>query len=261
MDVFRQEHKCIVICGCESICEGRDSLDYYKRAGIEAIYRKNDRIIYNHHIHCNTINIGIVLQGSLIWENEGYIRTLSSEEMFCVMPFCLHKLISDGTCSLLMISVSLDDFMKKRDSVLLHDIEDCLLCYDISCSETILLNITKVLSGIDINSDYLREIEKKKEYIKLLDVTKTLDEMADLMNYSKYHFLRKFKSDIRITPHKLKQIRMIRKAQKMFSTGQVPDEVIKCLNYYDQSHFIKQFKQVVGITPSEYIVAVKSSNL
>ena len=84
--------------------------------------------------------------------------------------------------------------------------------------------------------------------------------MAGLMNYSKYHFLRKFKSDIRITPHKLKQIRMIRKAQKMFSTGQVPDEVIKCLNYYDQSHFIKQFKHVVGITPSEYIAAVKSSN-
>lgn len=53
---------------------------------------------------------------------------------------------------------------------------------------------------------------------------------------------------------------MIRKAQKMFRTGQVSEEVIKCLNYYDQSHFIKQFKQVVGITPSEYIVAVKDSN-
>lgn len=260
MDVFQQEHKCIVICGCERICEGSDSLNYYKRAGIEAIYRKNDRVLYNYHIHCNTVNIGIVLRGNLIWENEGDVKILSSEEAFCVMPFCSHKLTSDGVCSLLMISVSLDDFIKKRDNVLLHDIKDCLLCYDIFCSETLLLNITKVLSGICINSDYLREIERKKDYIKLLDVTKTLDEMAGLMNYSKYHFLRKFKSDIRITPHKLKQIRMIRKAQKMFSTGQVPNEVIKCLNYYDQSHFIKQFKHVVGITPSEYIAAVKSSN-
>lgn len=260
MDTFQQEHKCIVICGCESIFERRDSLNYYKRAGIEAIYRKKDKILYNYHIHCNTINIGIILQGNLIWENEGEVQTLSSEEVFCVMPFCSHRLTSDGACSLLMISVPLDDFVKKRDSALLHDIKGCLLCNDILCSETILLNLTKELSGVCVDSGYLRAIEKKKNYIKLLDVTKTLDEMADLMNYSKYHFLRKFKSDIRITPHKLKQIRMIRKAQKMFSTGQVPDEVIKCLNYYDQSHFIKQFKQVVGITPSEYIAVVKRSN-
>lgn len=122
------------------------------------------------------------------------------------MPFCSHKLTSDEVCSLLMISVSLDDFIKKRATGILHDIKDCLLYYDIFCSENLLQNITKVLSTICINSDYLREIEKKKDYIKLLDVTKTLDEMADLMNYSKYYFLRKFKSDIRITPHKLKQI-------------------------------------------------------
>ena len=109
MDVFQQEHKCIVICGCERICEGSDSLNYYKRAGIEAIYRKNDRVLYNYHIHCNTVNIGIVLRGNLIWENEGDVKILSSEEAFCVMPFCSHKLTSDGVCSLLMISVSLDD--------------------------------------------------------------------------------------------------------------------------------------------------------
>lgn len=62
VDVFQQEHKCIVICGCERIREGSDSLNYYKRAGIEAIYRKNDRVLYNYHIHCNTVNIGIVLR-------------------------------------------------------------------------------------------------------------------------------------------------------------------------------------------------------
>lgn len=259
MDTFLQEHKCIVICGCESIYERRDRLNYYKKRGIEAIYRKNNRILYDYHIHCNTINIGIVLQGKLIWENEGDIITLSPEEVFCVMPFCLHRLSSDSISSLLMMSISLDDFIQKGDNVLLYDIKDFLLYYNIFCNRTILLNIAKVLSDIYINSDYLREIEKKNAYIKLLDETETLDEMAGLMNYSKYHFLRKFKNVIRITPHKLKQIRMVRKAQEMFNTGEIPGEVIKYLNYYDQSHFIKQFKHIVGVTPTEYMDAVKRS--
>lgn len=233
-------------------------MDYYKRDKIEVIYRKNNRILYNYHIHCNTINIVIVLKGNLILEYEGDIITLSSEEVFCVMPFCLHKLSSDDICSLLMISIYLDDFIQKGDSVLVNDIKDFLIYYNIFCNKTILLNITKVLSNIYINSEYLKEIKKKNDYIRLFDGTKTLDEMASIMNYSKYHFLRKFKSIIKITPHKLKQIRMIRMAQEMFKTGQVSDEVIKCLNYYDQSHFIKQFKHIVGITPSEYIAAVKS---
>lgn len=260
MDTFQQGLKCIVICGCESINEGMDSLNYYKRKDIEAIYRKNKKIFYDYHIHCNTINIGIILQGNLLLENEGDKITLSPERVFCIMPFCLHRLSSDNNCSLVMFSITLGTFIQKGNNVLLHDIKDILLYYNIFCNKTILSNVEKLLSNINVNSDYIIELERKKDYVKLLEETETLDEMADLMNYSKYHFLRKFKSVTKITPHKLKQIRMIRKAQEMFNTGRNTAEVIRYLNYCDQSHFIKQFKYVVGVTPTEYIDAIKRAN-
>lgn len=76
--------------------------------------------------------------------------------------------------------------------------------------------------------------------------------MADEIYFSKFYYIKRFKQNIGMTPHKFQLQNKIRKAQRMIENGARLTVIATDLGFYDQSHFIKCFKSIVGITPSEY---------
>ncbi|MBQ5311141.1 MAG: helix-turn-helix transcriptional regulator, partial [Oscillospiraceae bacterium] len=80
-----------------------------------------------------------------------------------------------------------------------------------------------------------------------------LDHYAVNANYSKYHFIRRFRKAAGLTPHRFIIQNRIRKAQRLLDDGSRITETAVSVGFYDQSHFDKYFRKIVGISPKEYI--------
>lgn len=227
---------------------------YVIKEGVEAIYMQDKVVYYADHIHCNSINIIVVEKGNVWLTNEEEKIYLGERDIFSVMPFCLHSINSKTRCDLLMISIPIE-LLKSNKDIVGECIEGILAELGI---RSLSIDVFKQqIYGTVLNEDFFNNVNEKNEWITTLNDSSNLQEMAQRNNYSKYHFIRKFKQDVRITPCKLRKVRLIRKAQTMLRNGLTIKEVIRKLDFYDQSHFIKQFKLVVGMTPTEYIDAVK----
>lgn len=92
------------------------------------------------------------------------------------------------------------------------------------------------------------------EYINLhINREITLNELATMMDMSKYYFLRFFKQSMGITPHQYVIHKRIEKAKKLLRQGKlsIVEVAAKC-GFSSQSHFAKAFHKNIGITPRAY---------
>jgi AraC family transcriptional regulator len=80
-----------------------------------------------------------------------------------------------------------------------------------------------------------------------------LDELAALVNLSRYHFCRAFHSATGRTPYEwLTGIRMSRAKELLADQNLSVTEIAFCVGYQSPSSFTATFRKVVGITPTEY---------
>lgn len=79
-----------------------------------------------------------------------------------------------------------------------------------------------------------------------------IEAMAEKIFVSKYHFIRKFKNSIGMTPHRFCIQNRIRTSQRMLDEKKPISGIAAKMGFYDQSHFDKAFRRIVGISPSEY---------
>lgn len=83
--------------------------------------------------------------------------------------------------------------------------------------------------------------------------TITLQEMADEMHMSKYHFSRLFKQNFNLTPLRFVLEKRLGVAKQMLISSDAKiGEISGLLCFSDQSHFSKAFFEKFGITPSAY---------
>ena len=81
----------------------------------------------------------------------------------------------------------------------------------------------------------------------------SLDELANAVGMSPFHFSRSFKADFGIAPYAYVIRARVTKAQEMLRHLKVPLKVIalEC-GFSDQSHFCNTFRKIVGISPTSY---------
>ena len=65
-------------------------------------------------------------------------------------------------------------------------------------------------------------------------------------------FIKIFKKQFHISPHKYLLNCKINKAKELLSQGMDTIEVAYTVGFYDQSHFANVFKRYVAATPNEY---------
>ncbi len=98
------------------------------------------------------------------------------------------------------------------------------------------------------------EITRLTEYIEdNLDRTITLEELAGLVNVSRFHFSRLFKRCIGRTAISFVEQCRIRRAQSLITETSLPlAEIALTVGFADQSHFTRRFHRHVGCTPAAF---------
>lgn len=80
-----------------------------------------------------------------------------------------------------------------------------------------------------------------------------LDDMTELVNISKYHFIRLFKEQIGTTPYEyILNYRMLRAKKLLKTTNLSVNEISINVGFSSPSNFIQKFKTLEGISPSVY---------
>lgn len=81
----------------------------------------------------------------------------------------------------------------------------------------------------------------------------SLNELAEKVGLSSWHFLREFKRIVGMPPHAwLVQIRL-HKAQRLLKQGCPIAMTAQLCGFSDQSHFNRHFKRSLGVTPVHYL--------
>jgi AraC family transcriptional regulator len=81
----------------------------------------------------------------------------------------------------------------------------------------------------------------------------SLDDLADEVGISKYHFSRRFKKRTGQSPYQFVIYERVRAArQQIRETTQSLAQIALNTGFSSQSHFTRTFKQHVGVTPGQY---------
>jgi AraC-like DNA-binding protein len=80
----------------------------------------------------------------------------------------------------------------------------------------------------------------------------TLDELAQVMSLSPYHFQRQFKAHFHVTPHQMLMAIRLWRAKNFLTHGMPAAEVAAATGLVDQSHLTRAFTHRYGITPVRY---------
>ncbi len=80
----------------------------------------------------------------------------------------------------------------------------------------------------------------------------SVEDLARLVNVSRYHFIRAFRLEYGMPPHAyLNQVRL-QKARRMLLAGATAAKAAAASGFYDQSRLNHLFKRVYGVTPARY---------
>jgi len=82
-----------------------------------------------------------------------------------------------------------------------------------------------------------------------------LDNIADEAFFSKYHFIRLFKSVYNKTPHQYLSFVRIEKAKQLLSTDMLAVNVCYAVGFESVTSFTGLFKRMVGQNPAAYQAA------
>jgi len=101
-----------------------------------------------------------------------------------------------------------------------------------------------------------RAVSTAKEYLcSSLDQGITLEDVAQRVGFSRYHFIRLFKQHTGISPHQYRTLKRIQAAKQLIRKKMPLAQVALETGFVDQSHFTNKFGQYTGVTPTQYLVA------
>jgi AraC family transcriptional regulator len=81
----------------------------------------------------------------------------------------------------------------------------------------------------------------------------SVQELAAIVNLSRFHFIRQFKLAFGVTPMRFVENERMSRAKSMILEGKLSvSEIAMALGYSEHSHFTRRFKAKTGVTPSEF---------
>ncbi len=143
----------------------------------------------------------------------------------------------------------LNEGLKNLVDILFNE-PDKLACFDAVYDFTILLLQQGGTSEkIETKSNINAAIEYLNQHITQ---QLSLEQLADKVHLSPYHFLRQFKAVTGLPPHAYQIDRRIELAKNMLKSGFPIAHVAQQTGFADQAHFQRHFKARVAATPKVY---------
>ena len=99
------------------------------------------------------------------------------------------------------------------------------------------------------------QVDKINQYLEdNISRSITVDDLAELLHYSKFYFLREFKKFTGLTPYQHLMNKRLERAKLLLSAEKASIAVIaQDLGFGDQAHFTRAFKNHFNMTPGQYI--------
>jgi AraC-like DNA-binding protein len=103
-------------------------------------------------------------------------------------------------------------------------------------------------------SNESRAVRQAKELLSAnIETAISLDEAAECVGLSRYHFLRVFKKATGIPPHAYRTVKRIEVSKSLMKKGIPLSQVALETGFSDQSHFTNTFRNYIGSTPKQYL--------
>lgn len=127
--------------------------------------------------------------------------------------------------------------------------------------ETALFHIAHSLVRLNGSLDIITSSKSRKDSLLLrakdfiianLEQDICIDNIAQEVNMSKYHFIRQFRIQFGITPHQYVLSCRINQARKALEVGLTSSQAALDSGFADSSHLNRRFKLAYGITPKQY---------
>lgn len=230
---------------------------YYRSQQLEIIHLKDWQITYHEHNHVSIYTVGFILAGAVTLICEEQAVTVQPGQFFIIKPYQMHALLLPSVYN--MIAVCLPRELVERHNanslreILSQDITCLALSIDNTCLEAATGALYQGEPVRELVGDMLADVKHLRQNP---ENNSSIQNMADSMYFSKYHYIKRFKQKLGMTPHQFQLQNKVRKAQRMLENDKPLTEIAADLGFYDQSHFIKCFKQIIGLTPAIYRQAV-----
>jgi len=85
-----------------------------------------------------------------------------------------------------------------------------------------------------------------------LDRTLSIEDIADQVGMSRYHFMRVFKESVGMPASRFHTLQRIEKAKELLAKNERIIDVANALGFSSQSHFSNVFAKFVGMTPHKF---------
>ena len=232
---------------------------------IEFVVSENIDKHFNSHNHVGHYVISVVMQGTVTVCLENGEVACRRGDVFIMPPYAIHSVYQRSDARLLSMCVG-TAFIEETNLETAESIVQELLMeameqgiFGKGQGEKLLASVRKVYflrdngrkemdAGIKILADKITSHPEQELSIETL--------AADIF-VSKYYLIRRFKSNIGMTPHQFCIQNRIRKSQGMLNEKKAISRIAAEMGFYDQSHFDKAFQRIVGISPSEYVHSKK----
>ena len=231
---------------------------YDEISGTELIIYKNSVLSYSLHNHSSVFSLGMILKGSVsLYKNKKFL-IYRTGEIFTIPPYVPHALNSKENCSILTICINKNKISKTDIDILIERInflysEKFNLGYLTSNSLSHLAEKISECKDFYESKPVVSQIKNLRQLLENHPETcLNIDKMSELSYMSKYHFIRKFKEEVGLTPHQFQIQNKIRKAQKILNNYSNTSETALNTGFFDQSHFTRYFKKITGLTPGAY---------
>lgn len=226
---------------------------YYRNELIEIILLKNKPVIYREHNHVSTYTIGFIVDGTVTLTLDGKTTLYQQENFFITAPYQVHELSLPENYEMLSFSINAKLVYLYQPGPLFEMVSNLLDSLPITLKLTLVKTAIEKLykcSPASIEDPNIRVIADMLR--QQPEISIDIQKMAKYAYLSKFHYIKRFKEDVGITPHRFQLQNKIRKAQRLIDNGTPLSIVATDLGFFDQSHFIKCFKEVVGLTPLQY---------
>ncbi len=129
--------------------------------------------------------------------------------------------------------------------------------------QSIIATLTRYSTNRRVEGPLTRERYAIRKSISVIhdsfDETLSLDQLARASGLPKYRFLRAFRVEMGLPPHRYQLNLRVEKAKRMIALGKPLAQVALDSGFHDQSHFHRHFSDVIGLSPMAYRRAISSA--